>query len=583
MTSPSHPRRPSSLLLQQDEPNMLASKGHGTLTSLIRSRSQASMQSPGWKAYHDEEEAIPTGPFPDWAAFRHRNSVDEDDDDHRSLAEERRLNALLTGPQMRSMRLIGSTNPRYKWEGYWKTEDQLKHMPAKSVRGYYERTNYLIQQYLYIDKLLDSSLPHDLLNEYNHMPLSAFRRGVEVPTTISEEPSTPSSSSNGQPISSSASGSGSGSTPGYGTVVKKVKRTPKDIYRPTNLEASSSDISVMEATPLIIKNKDMRQEQAAEPAADDDDKAKPEIPWADDDDVDSGARIVTVAIYVNFIANLTLLLGKLAVIITVPSVSVLASLVDAALDFLSTVIVWITTTLISRQDQYRYPVGRRRLEPVGVLVFSVIMITSFVQVALEAIQTLAGKDHSVIQLPASAIGIMASTVIIKGLCWFWCRLIKNSSVQALADDAMTDIIFNLGSIAFPIVGYYAGVWWLDALGGLLLSMVVIFNWSHSASEHIKNLCGFSATADQRNILLYLTMRFAKTIRQIQGLQAYHSGDKLNVEVDIVLDASTSLKDSHDLAESLQYVLESVPIVDRAFVHCDYASYNLPTHMEQQAA
>lgn len=558
---------------------MLASKGHGTLTTLIRNRSQASIQSPAWKAYHDEEEAIATGPFPDWTAFRQRNSIDDEDDDHRSLAEERRLNALLTGPQMRSMRLIGSTNPRYKWERYWKTEDQLKDMSARSVRGYYERTNYLIQQYLYIDKLLDSSLPHDLLNEYNHMPLSAFRRGVEVPTTISEEPSTPSSSSNGQPISSSASGSGS--TPGYGTVVKKVKRTPKDIYRPTNLESSSSDISVQEATPLIIKA--INQESAPNLDAEDDDKAKPEIPWADDDDVDSGARIVTVAIYVNFIANLTLLLGKLAVIITVPSVSVLASLVDAALDFLSTVIVWITTTLISRQDQYSYPVGRRRLEPVGVLVFSVIMITSFVQVALEAIQTLAGNDHSVIQLPASAIGIMASTVIIKGLCWFWCRLIKNSSVQALADDAMTDIIFNLGSIAFPIVGYYAGVWWLDALGGLLLSMVVIFNWSHSASEHIKNLCGFSATADQRNILLYLTMRFAKTIRQIQGLQAYHSGDKLNVEVDIVLDASTSLKDSHDLAESLQYVLESVPIVDRAFVHCDYASYNLPTHMEQQAA
>ena len=84
-------------------------------------------------------------------------------------------------------------------------------------------------------------------------------------------------------------------------------------------------------------------------------------------------------------------------------------------------------------------------------------------------------------------------------------------------------------------------------------------------------------------VLYLTMRFAKTIKQIQGLQAYHAGDKLNVEVDIVLDASTSLKDSHDLSESLQYVLESVPIVDRAFVHADYASYNLPTHMQQQAA
>ncbi len=47
-------------------------------------------------------------------------------------------------------------------------------------------------------------------------------------------------------------------------------------------------------------------------------------------------------------------------------------------------------------------------------------------------------------------------------------------------------------------------------------------------------------------VLYLTMRFAKTIKKIQGLQAYHSGDKLNVEVDIVLDANTTLRDSHDL-------------------------------------
>lgn len=100
------------------------------------------------------------------------------------------------------------------------------------------------------------------------------------------------------------------------------------------------------------------------------------------------------------------------------------------------------------------------------------------------------------------------------------------------------------------------------------------------------------------------MRFAKTIKQIQGLQAYHAGDKLNVEVDIVVDENTPLRDSHDLGESLQYVLgmfhfryrtlyslcgvrglmpviESVPYVDRAFVHTDYTGYNLPSHMSQQ--
>ena len=132
------------------------------------------------------------------------------------------------------------------------------------------------------------------------------------------------------------------------------------------------------------------------------------------------------------------------------------------------------------------------------------------------------------------------------------------------------------------VGFYAKVWWLDALGGLLLSFFVIFNWSRTSSEHIRNLTGAAATSDQRNILLYLTMRFAKTIKHIQGLQAYHAGDKLNVEVDIVLDENMNLRDTHDLSESLQYVLESVPIVDRAFVHADYADWNLPSHMNQQS-
>lgn len=497
------------------------------------------MTSPFWKSACDEEEAVgATAVALDWSGFRrHSQSVVDDDDDpfgRRPLADERRINELFNEPHMRSMRLIGYPNTRYQWHKYWKTEDQLKAIKSTPIREYYERCNFLIQQYTYIDKLLDSSLPHDLLNEYNNMPLSAFRRGVEVPATISEEPNTP--STQGPIGSSSDSQAGSSSGSGYGAVAKKVRRTPKDIFRavPTIPNESTPLMSSPDQTP---PNGTVDEEDCGE---------KPEIPIFDDDDVDSGARIVTIAIYVNFAANLFLLLGKIAVVLSVPSVSVLASLVDAALDFLSTIIVWTTTTLIARQDQYRYPVGRRRLEPVGVLVFSVIMITSFVQVALEAIQRLASGDREVIELTTAAIGIMASTIIIKGLCWFWCRLIKNSSVQALADDAMTDIIFNAGSIAFPIVGFYARIWWLDALGGLLLSLVVIINWSRSASEHIKNLCGFSATADQRNILLYLTMRFAKTIRQIQGLQAYHAGDKLNVEVDIVLDASTSLKDSHDL-------------------------------------
>ncbi|KAI1734456.1 hypothetical protein F4680DRAFT_343254 [Xylaria scruposa] len=548
----------------------------GGLTQLL-SRSHQSLHNYGssWRgAVSDEEEALLTH-----SISSHGFADGLEDEHRRSQADERRLNQILNSDQVRSMRLIGNPNPRYKWERYWKTEEQLKAL-KEPLRKYYERTNYLVQQYLYIDRLLDSSLPHDLLNEYNDLPHSSFK-GVEVPETITEEAASlpksitiPPNSWRSYEDMTAANASlrpelqdgdlneSSGSPPTQkGIPVKKVKRTPKDIYRPT------------ETTPLFNNEED-----------EDHGAPKPEVPWLEDEDedLDSSSPIVTLAIYVNFTANLLLLAGKIAVMVSVSSMSVLASLVDAVLDFLSTVIVWITTFLISRQDQYKYPAGRRRLEPLGVLVFSVIMITSFVQVALQSIERLASSDHEIIELGIPALALMVSTVVIKGLCWLWCRLVKNSSVQALAADAMTDVIFNTGSILFPILGFYLKIWWLDALGGLLLSLIVIKNWSQTSLQHIKNLSGFSATADQRNVLLYLTMRFANTIRQIQGIQAYHAGDKLIAEVDIILDASTTLRDSHDLSESLGYVLESVPIVDRAFVHADYASYNFPTHMEQQS-
>ncbi|KAH6675548.1 hypothetical protein B0J14DRAFT_586737 [Halenospora varia] len=542
------------LPLNNDDASPLSTHGTGTLNSLIKSRSHTSLQN-----IHRRPSSL-RGPRD---GRRNSRELADGEDFRRSItSEERRLSVILNGPQMRSQRLIGNSNPRYRWEQYWKTEEELKTM-KKPIREYYERTNSLLQQYIYIDRLLDSSLPHDLLNEYNDTPsasagpsnISTGLQNVEVPPTITEEPRTPASqASDGSDPKLTRNGSGS--------LAKKVKRTPREIYK------VSSELS-----PLLADDEAIEDNE--------EDVPKPEIPGIEDDSVESGDRIVRLAIYLNLIANAILLAGKIAVIVLTSSLSVLASLVDAALDFLSTAIVWTTTKLIERQDHYQYPVGRRRLEPIGVLVFSVIMITSFFQVALQCISRLNSDDHSIIQLGLPAIIIMSSTVLIKAVAWLWCRLIKNSSVQALAQDAMTDVVFNIFSIIFPLVGYYAKYWWLDALGGLLLSVFVIFNWAGTSAGHIRNLTGAAATADERNVLLYLTMRFAKTIKQIQGLQAYHAGDKLNVEVDIVLDENMNLRDSHDLGESLQYVLESVPFVDRAFVHQDYAFWNLPTHMQQQ--
>jgi hypothetical protein len=290
-----------------------------------------------------------------------------------------------------------------------------------SRREYYEKNNSLIQQYVYIDRLLDSSLPHDLIQEY-YNPFTAGP--VDVPHTIAEESSA--SSSRSSQVGPNDSSHGERQAPPK----PKVTRTPKNLYRIPD-----------ERSPLL---------------PDDDAESVPDFPqWTPEEEMGLGDGIVKFAIYVNLAANTVLLVLKIIVTVLTSSVSVLAALVDAVLDFLSTAIVWTTTQLISRNDDYLYPVGRRRLEPIGVLVFSVIMITSFVQVAFEGFGRLTGGDHRLVVLGVPAIAIMASTVIIKGLCWVWCRLIKNSSVQALAQDAVTDVVFNTFSIIFPLGESYS--------------------------------------------------------------------------------------------------------------------------------
>jgi hypothetical protein len=110
-------------LFAQEEPNILATLGNGALMSLIRNRSSISLASRRGSTSNlgqDDDEGD-GGSMP----LRLR---DEDDEPRRSAAEERRLSQILMGPQMRSMRLIGSSNPRYMWERYWKGEDELKTM-----------------------------------------------------------------------------------------------------------------------------------------------------------------------------------------------------------------------------------------------------------------------------------------------------------------------------------------------------------------------------------------------------------------------------------------------------------------------
>jgi divalent metal cation (Fe/Co/Zn/Cd) transporter len=73
------------------------------------------------------------------------------------------------------------------------------------------------------------------------------------------------------------------------------------------------------------------------------------------------------------------------------------------------------------------------------------------------------------------------------------------------------------------------------------------------------------------------MTHSQHIQAIDTVRAYYSGPRLIVEVDVVMIPEDTLRHTHDVAEDLQIKLESLPNVERAYVHVDYETSHAPEH------
>jgi hypothetical protein len=109
--------RPNGFLALNDDASPMVTHGSGTLATLIKNRSTTSLHTmnrrrPSSLRGRDTPDLEDPSPLD----RPRRNSIEFEEDDFRhSFGEDRRLSTILLGPQMRSQRLIGNSNPRYKW------------------------------------------------------------------------------------------------------------------------------------------------------------------------------------------------------------------------------------------------------------------------------------------------------------------------------------------------------------------------------------------------------------------------------------------------------------------------------------
>jgi divalent metal cation (Fe/Co/Zn/Cd) transporter len=57
------------------------------------------------------------------------------------------------------------------------------------------------------------------------------------------------------------------------------------------------------------------------------------------------------------------------------SIAIVASTLDSLLDLIAGAILWFTRSMMSKHDVYNFPIGKSRIQPVGIVIFAAIMAT----------------------------------------------------------------------------------------------------------------------------------------------------------------------------------------------------------------
>ncbi|XP_047321801.1 metal tolerance protein 4-like [Impatiens glandulifera] len=277
-------------------------------------------------------------------------------------------------------------------------------------------------------------------------------------------------------------------------------------------------------------------------------------------------------------ANVILLALKIYATIKSGSIAIAASTLDSLLDLMAGAILWFTHLSMKNVNIYKYPIGKLRVQPVGIIIFAAVMATLGFQILLQAVQQLIEDNPSEKMTSDQLIwlySIMLFATVVKLALWLYCRTSGNEIVRAYAKDHYFDVVTNVVGLISAVMGDKL-YWWIDPVGAIVLAIYTIINWSGTVLENAVSLVGQSAPPDVLQKLTYLVLSHPQ-VKRVDTVRAYTFGVLYFVEVDIQLPEELPLKEAHNVGETLQIKIEKLREVERAFVHLDFECDHKPEH------
>jgi ferrous-iron efflux pump FieF len=284
------------------------------------------------------------------------------------------------------------------------------------------------------------------------------------------------------------------------------------------------------------------------------------------------ARLLRLATYASSATALTLVLAKLGSWLLTGSVSLLASLIDSAMDALASLMLLFAVryALVPPDAEHRF--GHGKAESLAGLGQALFVFVSGCFLLYRAADRLVHPQP----LENTGIGILVMAVAIVGtlvLLAFQRHVISRTGSAAIKGDALhykTDLLTNLGVLIALGMHALIGSERADPIIALAIGTYILYSAWEIGREAVELLMDRELPESDRLRITALAQRHAE-VRGVHDLRTRRSGRSIFIQLHLEMDGRLSLQHAHAVADVVRDSIEAVYENAEVIIHQDPVS------------
>ncbi|MCC8069753.1 MAG: cation diffusion facilitator family transporter [Ruminococcus sp.] len=279
---------------------------------------------------------------------------------------------------------------------------------------------------------------------------------------------------------------------------------------------------------------------------------------------DLAIKVSVMSIVINIILSIL----KLVAGIVSHSSAMISDAVHSASDVISTIVVIVGVNISSKQADKEHPYGHERLESISALLLSIILSATGFMIGFSGIKNII--DGTVQEITGGiALGSAIVSIVVKEVQYQYTKNVANKvgsdSLMADAWHHRSDALSSIGS-SIGIIGAMVGLPIMDNLASIVICIFIIRAGYEIMKEAINKL--IDRSCDDKTIAQIETVIVSQEgVRGIDEFRTRLFGSKIYVDVTILIDGDTLLKDAHAISEKVHDNVESsFPNIKHCMIH-----------------